>query len=415
MNSSSFLLDLEDHYRSLPRSKLRKLRQQGWQKFSSLGLPKYTKLPLRELQKISCRPPEDTSIKEGDISPHLASECFSSRIVFVNGRYSEKLSDYSAFPSEVVIKPLEKALGTYGPTLNKHLQASTNPFYHLNTALHEEGLFIYLPPGTIIQQPVQILNVIDAEHAILHPRINIFAGDKAAATFYSNAALYSANNCWVNSVYDFMISDSAKINFESHHSKVPHDIFYFENLEGTLKKQSSFKGVTVTDGAYGINEISLAGESSQAELYGLTMLAADQEAHHTVNINHRVPHTYSSQLFKAVANGESRSSFEGKIYIDRLAQQSDAQQLNKNLLLSERATASSKPSLEIFADDVKATHGATTGSLDCEQLFYLESRGLSASQARNLVIGGFCREICDHFSLESVKEKLYQSTKNYIQ
>jgi Fe-S cluster assembly protein SufD len=141
--------------------------------------------------------------------------------------------------------------------------------------------------------------------------------------------------------------------------------------------------------------VAMSGENSEALLHGLLTLKDRREAHNNILIDHQAPHCRSNQLFKGVLSDVSRSSFEGKILVRQEAQKTEAFQLNNNLLLSERANADSKPNLEIFADDVKASHGATIGQLNAEHLFYLKTRGLRDIEAKKLLVNGFCREILD--------------------
>ena len=170
----------------------------------------------------------------------------------------------------------------------------------------------------------------------------------------------------------------------------------FQAIRATLKRDSKSKAVLLGKRLRTSIHVELVEENSEAELYGLAQLEGDGEAHIHARIEHMAPHTRSRQHFKSVVKDESRYSFEGKIYVHSEAQKTEAYQLNNNLILTDGASANAKPNLEIFADDVKASHGSTTGQLSKEALFYLRSRGLSVEEAQRWLIGGFCKEILDH-------------------
>jgi Fe-S cluster assembly protein SufD len=159
--------------------------------------------------------------------------------------------------------------------------------------------------------------------------------------------------------------------------------------------------------------VVIGGENAEASLNGVWMLGDRNESHMHVIVDHQAPHCRSMQLFKGVLNGNSHSSFEGKILVRQAAQKTEAFQLNNNLLLSDRAHADSKPNLEIFADDVKASHGATVGQLDKEQIFYMKTRGFHEADAKNLLVYGFCEEVIDMIPIPSVHQAMKKYAKSY--
>jgi Fe-S cluster assembly protein SufD len=180
----------------------------------------------------------------------------------------------------------------------------------------------------------------------------------------------------------------------------------FTNVRATLRKESSYKLLTYTRGSKSVRQdyqFSLLGEGALVELKGLAELSGQRQAHTSVLVDHQAPHTRSQQLYKQILTDAAQGSFMGKILVQPLAQQTQAYQLNKNLILSPRAQSFSKPNLEIFADDVKASHGATVSQLDEAQLFYLKTRGLSDDEARALLISGFSKEIISQIPLWILK------------
>ena len=236
--------------------------------------------------------------------------------------------------SQCVLLPLEQAQKTYGLFLrNRGIK-------------DQEGLFFYAPPGSAISTPLQLSS----------PRLYIFLGEGASL-----------------SLYDFSKEDRF--------------------LHVDLAASSQFTSVSHSTAGKQTYTVSLNGEGASAELRGLLDLSGKEEGHVDVLMEHHAPHCRSRQHFKFVLQDQSRSSFAGKIYVHQAAQKTESYQLNQNLLLSDEAFASSKPNLEIFADDVKASHGATFSQLNAEELFYFRSRGFSEAEAKELLRKGFCQEI----------------------
>ncbi len=205
-------------------------------------------------------------------------------------------------------------------------------------------------------------------------------GQKAKETFY-------------NAVYDFELEDEAKLRcLEVDFGATG---YRFDAFRATLKKHSCFKAVTLTDAAKSRKDylVKLSGEGAEADLSGIWFLDSNKQAHTNIVIEHIEPHTRSLQLFKGVLYDQALSSFQGKIRVEQKAQKTEAYQLNNNLILSSQASANSKPNLEIFADDVKASHGATVGQLNADELFYLKTRGLDDAVAKKLLIRGFLEDV----------------------
>ncbi len=362
------------------------LHTKCWDRFLQKGLPSkghedFQYISLQELEGTDFLQAED---REG-------SETAS--IVFVNGFFKPELS---TIEQGLYIMPLSQAFKSYGALLNnrysKFVLDDTDPFALINAAKCKEGAFLYVPPKFVAKNKVKIISIVDApEKSWILPRLHIFVGRSAEISFISQSkgvgGIY-------NAVFDFEIDDDAKVflSHDDHNSSLKSR---FDAFRATLKRNSSFTSVQITSCVKGRSDwhVCLQGEGAEASLSGLSYLNGMKECHTNVKIEHREPHTRSMQLFKVVLEDEAVSSFQGKIHVKKKAQKTEAYQLNNNLLLSPKATANSKPNLEIFADDVKASHGATVGSLDEEQLFYLRARGISRAVAKKLLIDGFCEEV----------------------
>ena len=234
--------------------------------------------------------------------------------------------------------------------------------------------------------------------------------------FVLSQGIISGDHYFINHVSDFSIEEESHVRFTQNLSETPTAVWHLDATRAILKKNSSFHAFAVTNGSETVRtdyKVTLIGENAESSLNGLWMLQDKLEFHTHILFDHQAPNCRSRQLFKGVLDDFSKSSFEGKILVRKIAQKTDAFQLNSNLLLNDYTNASSKPNLEIFADDVKASHGATFGQLDDEQLFCLRSRGINEFEAKNLLIFGFCKEVIDLISLSSLQNMLIAQAKQY--
>lgn len=412
---------LEKHYeKSSGSESLQKMKSKTWEHFLKIGLPTkrtevFRYLKLRNLFSQPYEIAQAPTLSPETIAPYIYPECRQSVLVLVNGQYQPALSNVTGVSNRVVITPLEEALRTYGTFLNnqwtKSLKEESDPFVLINGALHHNGIFVYLPPKTIVETPIQILHVIDAgdKPVLLHPRFHLFAGAHSQASFASSIAIISGSQYCLNQTAEFSIEEDAHINYTQtpwgHEPKA----WVFDAVRAQLKRNSTLRTVCVTNGSATVRNdyrVTLTGENSEVSLNGLWMLSDKNEFHSNILIEHQAPHCRSNQLFKGVLNDFSRSSFEGKILVRQAAQKTEAFQLNNNLLLSDRANADSKPNLEIFADDVKASHGATVGQLDNDLIFYLNARGLTEDEAKDILVHSYCKEVLDLINIPSLASKM---------
>ncbi len=310
---------------------------------------------------------------------------------------SSKISLSNA-PEGIISCSIKEAAQTYGAFLQKkEKEKAADPFTSINKVASQEGLFLYIPPKIALKEPL----IIHIESAA-NPQIIVFMGKEASATL---AVKTSAEEPFFsNQLIDVTLEENASLRIE-YTQKISFEGYFFNNLTANLKRNAQLSALSITEGAKIIRQhahIKLNGEGSNVELKGLARLEKSAEAHTHILIEHLAPHTTSSQHFKNVLFDQARSSFEGKVFVQDIAQKTEAYQLNNNLLLGEKTHAFSKPNLEIFADDVKASHGATIGQLDAEELFYLRTRGLSYKEAYHLLIQGFCKEITDQVTVHDL-------------
>ncbi len=407
---------------------LQKARKKSLEHFLAIGLPTkrtevYQYVRLRQLFSKKYSVPSSINLSESDISAYVYPECQGAYFTFVNGEYREDLSSSEKIPENVVVMDLAEATRTYGAFLSnnreKAIQEEVDAFAALNGAIHAKGLFLYIPPNTIVEQPVQFIHIVNTpdDLSMITPRIQVFAGKSSEITLYSSLELLSDGECLINRLIDFSLEENSKVLYTEDVTNQREGNWHFDAVRADLKRNSRFQSININEGSYTYRNdyhVILSQEGSSAELDGVWMLYDKRESHINVLMDHRAPNCNSRQLFKGVLRDVSKSSFEGKIFVRQAAQKTDAFQLNNNLLLSERAHADSKPNLEIFADDVKASHGSTVGRPDREQFFYLLSRGLSPMIATNLLVFAYCQEVINRIRLPSLAKKLTDKAQNYI-
>lgn len=407
---------------------LQRIRAKAWDHFQELGLPTrqnevYRYIKLRNLYSQAYVEASVPEIAPNALEPYIYPECSQSVLVFVNGHFQPQLSRTKNIPKKAVIANLNDAVRTYSALLNnqwaKTVKDEIDAFAALNASLHRNGAFFYLPPKTIVEAPVQFLHVVAADDnkLIMMPRLQLFVGSQAQIDIVSTHAVISGDGYCINQVAEMALEEDSHVKYTQVNCHPTPNIWHFDALRAILKRDSTLKTVSITEGSLTIRNdyrVALTGENAEALLNGVWMLGEKREAHAHVVMDHQAPYCRSMQLFKGVLTDFSHSSFEGKILVRQAAQKTEAFQLNNNLLLSDRANAESKPNLEIFADDVKASHGATVGQLDKEELFYMKTRGFSDAEAKNLLIYGFCKEVINMITVPSILQEVSQRAQRYI-
>lgn len=393
-------------------------RRLAWEKFQELGMPnraqdafKYVSLQGLATLAIdqTCDSPEiDKEQFESEILP----ESKHSYFLFVNGYFCPNLSDFSALPSQIKILSLSEAMRSHKAFLQYHLQQQIqreqDPFAALNLALHFNGLFVYIPPKIVVNTPIQCLQIVTEKASFTAPRMQIIAGAHTQTKWVFSCSDHKSDDYLSLPLLDFVLEEKA----EAYGYSVEYHKEYrwqFSSLRATLKKNASFHAMHLSAGGKvsRINAcIYLKEKESKTQLKGLFNLTGKATSHSHLTVEHQAPDTSSFQHFKGILNDFSRSSFEGKIKVDSEAQRTRAYQLNNNLLLSSGAVANSKPNLEIFADDVKASHGATVSQLSEDQLFYLETRGLSSIESREMLLSAYAQEIIQEIPYRSLIEQI---------
>lgn len=338
------------------------------------------------------------------------------RLVFVDGHYAPELSAPGALPAGVSVGSLATALAADSGRLEQHLaqhaQGEKNPFTALNTAFFQDGGFLWIPAGTRLETPVHLVFVSTAKEngATTHPRNFIFAGKGSQATVLETYLGAREAAYLTNAVTELVLEDGAIIE----HCKVQNEslaAFHVAAIHAQLGRSCNFISHSIATGArLSRNSIraGLAGEGVECVLNGLYLTKGDQLADHHMVVEHAAPHCNSHEYYNGILDGRSKGVFHGRILVRQAAQKTDAKQTNKNLLLSEDATIDTKPQLEIYADDVKCTHGATVGQLNDDSIFYLRARGIGAETARRMLIHAFAGEIIERIRHTAARQELDQ-------
>lgn len=395
------------------------IRQKAWELFCTLGLPEKSTLGFQYFPFLSFYKeaytladlPTDISAEsfEGRIFP----ECLRSHIVMLNGQYVPELSDTSGLPEEVVVLRLKDALGKFGNLLQERLsrgvKEETDPFAALNIALIQMGVFIFVPPKVEVKVPLQILSLLATERpTLMSPRVQLHMGARSSLKVIGDVQSLRDFDYFSNGVFDAALEEGADLEHYAITCPSPHG-WYMEAIRVQQKRESRYRQMWATVGAQSIRQdirVSLVGENASCDVRGIGMLSENRQAHINVHIDHKAPHCRSNQLFKNTLSGTSRSSFEGKIYVHPEAQKTEAYQLNHNLILDDRASANCKPNLEIYADDVKASHGATVSQLDPKHLFYLKTRGITPLEGRELLLLAFSADMLNGIEYTPVRDQL---------
>lgn len=408
---------------------LKTLRSKAWDHFLELGAPErrdeaFRYIPLRKLYAQKWERKEEKTPSKEEILAEVLPECQHSYLAIVDGVLRLDLSDVSALPKSLFIQSLEASLPVYGAFLqnrfSKMLKEERNPFVVLNAAM-QKGFFILVPPETSVEAPLQCLEFVTGSTQLraFFPRFHLALGARSTLSVIATASVQTREMSpyFTTSAVDLTLEEGAKLTWIT--SKSPlYDAIVLDHIAAFLKKNSEVHFTSLGMGLSLYREsyhIHLAGEEAEASIKSLGMLEGNAQLHTHIVMEHSAPHTTSTQHIKSVQSDKAKSSFEGKIFVHRNAEKTEAYQLNNTLLLGEYAQSYSKPNLEILADDVKASHGATVTELNTDELFYLKTRGIPEAMAKNLLIRGFCLEIiegieCDSLNFEAL-QKIEQLAK----
>ncbi len=398
------------------------LRKAGLARFTELGFPtvhdedwRFTN--VAPIARLPFKPVFDPG-EEGKAAEVVEQFAFAklpgSRLVFVDGQFAPKLSALHRLPDGVTVGNLAAALAAEPALVEQHLghcaNGEDNAFTALNQAFFLDGGFIHVPAGKTVAEPVQLVFISTAKQtgATVSPRNLIIADANSAVTVIESYLSADRAGGFTNAVTELVTGDGATAEYLKFQDEAL-EAFHVAAISGRFDRSSNVSLHSLALGArLSRNNIRarLAGEGLACVLNGLYLTRDEQLADHHMVVEHAQPHCASHEYFNGILDGKSKGVFHGRILVQPVAQKTDAKQTNKNLLLSDDATVDTKPQLEIYADDVKCTHGATVGQLNEESIFYLRSRGIGPDTARRMLIHAFAGEIMDRIRCQPAREAL---------
>jgi Fe-S cluster assembly protein SufD len=400
------------------------MRRTAFDRFVQLGFPTtknedwhYTSVaPIAEHEYALLLP------RSGDVDRReLAAFDFGATawhtLVFVNGRIAPELSDRRALPRGVTVLDLASAW-TGAPELVARIGTLTNfdsaSFTALNTSFMYDGAVVHVEKDVAVDLPIHLLYITDATAAkgMMHPRNLLVVDRHASATVVESYVSTGDAAYFTNAVTEVALGEGATLR----HYKIQREgarAFHVGTIEAHQAKDSHFLSFSLTVGAALSRTnvyTTLDGPGCGATLNGLTMLDGDQHGDSQTQIIHAQPNCFSRELYKGILDDRSHGVFNGKVYVHEIAQKTDGKQTNKTLLLSDTAHVDTKPQLEIYADDVKCTHGATIGQIDQQALFYLKSRGIDHEFARRLLTYAFAADVLETIEVDDIRQGLERMT-----
>jgi Fe-S cluster assembly protein SufD len=400
---------------------LRSLRQASAERFESLDFPSHRLEAWRttNVAKLAAvgfgpAPRRDQETDAGCLPALARLELGGPRLVLLDGRHAPGLSSTTDLPAGVWAGSLSSALREIPERVEHHLKhhspQEAPAFVALNGALVEDGAVVIIPEGVVLEQPIHLVFASTGGETptATSPRTLIVSGKGSEASVVETYTGVGEQAYLVNAVTDAVVGDNATLNHYRIQLEGP-SAYHISNSRSRQGRDSRYLHHNINLGGRLVRNDLMAvleGEGGWCQLNGLNLTSGEQHVDNHTTLDHTKPHCDSRELYKGILSGRSRGVFNGRIIVRRDAQKTDAKQSNPNLLLSAGALANTRPQLEIYADDVKCTHGATIGRLDSEAVFYLRSRGMSEAEARGLLLEAFAGEVLQEIGPEPLQAYL---------
>jgi Fe-S cluster assembly protein SufD len=400
---------------------LGRLRRSALERFEKLGLPPTT---LEEWRQTSVAAIASTrferasaagrAVSKAELATLPLADLGCPRIVFVNGIHVPELSGIDGLPSGLRVESLAAIAGSRGdeiePLLARQAGFEDRAFTALNTASFEDGAVVTVEAGAAVETPVHVLHVsAPADDPVAtHPRTLVVLEDNARASLIESYQGLEGSVYLHNAVTEVILGQNAHLDHVHVQAETP-EAFHIGSIEALQARDSRYANHNISFGsALARHDIAsvLDGEGAEATLNGLYLAVGNQHVDNHTMLVHAEPHCPSHELYKGILSGRAQAVFNGRIVVRPGAQQTDARQSNKNMLLTDDALIHTRPQLEIYADDVKCTHGATIGRLQEEELFYLRARGIGLAEARSILIRGFVGDVLEKVAYEPLRERL---------
>jgi Fe-S cluster assembly protein SufD len=336
------------------------------------------------------------------------------RLAIVNGQFAAGLSDLSTMPKGIRIAGLRDGARDGTDGLEQHLgtvfSIDAHPFAALNTANLDDGVAIFVTAGAVVETPIHIVTVTggDGQPVAAHPRVLVVAGANSQVKIAQTFIGVTDDVYFNNAVVEVVVNDGAIVDYYTD-QRESERAYHVANIQAHVSAKGVFSSHAFSTGAriqrHDVG-IALKGEGADCTMNGVYLADGERLIDTHTSLDHAMPHCTSHELYKGILAGKAKAVFNGRIIVRLDAQKTDAKQTNRALLLSDDATINSNPQLEIFADDVKCTHGAAVGQLDEEAMFYLQARGLNRIEARDLLLHAFAGEVLEGLKIPALREQI---------
>ena len=419
----SWLENFTEFEKTAPGAKLawlKRLREDAFARFCEAGFPttkdedwRFTN--VAPIARTVFRPARAAKLTADQGTVFQPQGKTAATLVFVNGRYAPELSEASGVPKGVTATSLRARIETHPETLEKHLgryaDKQRDAFVALNTAFLADGAYLHVPRGIVVDAPIYLLYLATEEAAatVTHPRNLIVADDESQVSVIEDyVSIGGESVAFSNAVTELIAGESTVAQhylIEREHLKA-FNVSTLRIQQGRSANVASHSlllgGGLVRNNVHPV----LAGEGGECLINGLYLGTGRQHLDNFMHVEHASPHCGSRQFYNGILDGNAHGVFHGRIVVHKVAQKTDAKQTNRNLLLSDDAQIDTKPQLEIYADDVKCTHGATIGQIEENALFYLQSRGISEAEARKLLLLAFAEECVERMHSVVAREHI---------
>lgn len=400
-------------------SDIHEIRSKALQNFEDLGFPtkkleawKYTSLNSILKQDYSLFPSKNLAIELADVKQYFIHDIDTYKIVFIDGKYSSFLSQTTHQDYDVCLMSSALSSPKYKTVIDKYFNkiAKQDNLTSLNTAFVTEGAYIHIPKNTEVEKPIQIINFTTGSEAstMVQPRNLIVVGENAHVQIIERHQSLTSNKVLTNAVTEIFAAKSANVDCY----KIQNDDLNASLVDNTYIDQKSNSVVSVHTFSFGGNitrnnlNFYQNGEHIDSILKGITIIEGKQHVDHHTLVHHIEPNCESHQDYKGIYDERSTGVFNGKVVVNKEAQKTNAYQQNNNVLVSDKATINAKPQLEIFADDVKCSHGCTIGQLDDDALFYMQQRGIPQKEGRGLLMFAFANTVLESVRIPEVKSRI---------
>lgn len=418
--------DFEKNTNSKPFAQKHPLRKEALQHFASAGFPttkheewKYTNLKklLNSSFNSTISQPIDLSFLKTIVEEQLPENLDGYKLIFYGNQFISELS--TIHQGRFFVGNLADAYASHASVIDAYFgklsDEKSSVFQSLNLAFAWHGAFVYVPKNNIVEKPIWILHIAPAENSISQLRNLVILEENTEAKLIEQCLAFGKEKSFFNKVTECFVASHARLKHYILQDDISKDgipeSFQISHHCSHQQKESLYENYTFTLGGNFVRNnltLLLNGEHCEGNMYGLYMLDHQSHVDNHTAVDHLVPHAQSNQLYKGILDGKATGVFNGKIFVRPHAQKTNAFQSNRTILLSDQATIDTKPQLEIWADDVKCSHGATVGSLDTEPLFYLKARGIPEQKARAMLIMAFAMDLIEKVGNDALKTLLFQ-------